>query len=649
MRNQGEVLYKTGMAYFGEKNYEQTINYLVKAYELGYKKAEILEHLYTYFIFPNEDEFKSNYVVNSQEITKFPYDELMLDFIPISAERYYIFDKKQQEFAGVFELEKEPIQRGSVEFRSIMITGIWDIREIITKITEKNWDTIYILLEGIEEKFSSFLKLPRFKELYLANVLLFKHDKIMRLFFEEYEDFYLPKELVSTEAEKYLDTIRYLHNKRLCGSSEKRENIFLSICIPSYNRGKIALENVLHLLQCPYDSEIEIIISNNGSTKEVEEYKLIQKLSDNRVRYHEFEKNNGFATNVLRTLEMAKGKYAVLVSDEDLLILENMDEYLSYLKANGDGGVFYGKVIGANSYWTEENRIYNAGLNAISEAISLNYITGITYNMKLLRNYKVFDMITNMRGNEFLETYIHMVLAAIIGKFRNIHFMNILLWDAREKEEPDKEKVKSIRSYMFPQNRIQQFSGILELLNKGLCVQGKDFQVIFLEQCQKIYGMLQLAYTIFEEYKKIYTWEEICFYVFREEERNLDNFFVELGREEKEILTRALKEIFLFYLCSEDILKNCSVEEIKKKKILHYLIKMELDGYAEGVVKVSMEDDLFYNLKISIEELIGKKPVAVEKKNKQVFVNESHLLQSIFKDIWEKNQGNKTNIISWDV
>ena len=55
--------------------------------------------------------------------------------------------------------------------------------------------------------------------------------------------------------------------------------MLLSICVPTYNRGKSALELATQLasLQEKYLGTIEVVVSNNGSTKGTEEYAKIKE------------------------------------------------------------------------------------------------------------------------------------------------------------------------------------------------------------------------------------------------------------------------------------------------------------------------------------------------------------------------------------
>lgn len=583
MGNLGEAYYNLGTELFEVGYYEQAVEYFIQAYELGYEREQILENLYACFILPNEQEFRNNYRHNAEKIVQMPFEECALDFIPVSEKRFYIFDKEQLKFSGVFELEEKPVQGRVEEFSSILYTDTWDIREILPNMKERKWSQIYIVLNEMESKFVSFFKLPDFKELYLGNIVLFKNTELMYEFFEQNDSFYLPKKVVTTEAEKYFKLINELHMKRLHNIKHDRNNIFLSICIPSYNRGTVALKNVRHLLQCPYDSEIEIVISNNGSTEDAEGYQEIRQMEDSRIQYHEFDENQGFASNVLKTLELARGKYAVLASDEDLMILAHMGEYLTYLKANPTVGVFCEEGLGGAFFAFSQKKIFEAGFQAIDKMSNLNYMTGITYNMKLLKEVRGFDIIANMRGNIFVEYYTHIPLAFMLGKCAAFHGIKLVLWDARKSVKMNNPILKNV----LPESRVAQQNGIMDFCYKGLSLSRNEFVELFFNRVQKTYFLLEIAYSVkFEKFKELDTWENICFFVYKENIKYLKDFPICLTHEEKENVKKSLQEIFFGWIDSKEVLLKYPSEDRPERKILHQIVRLEMQKFGKDVTEV---------------------------------------------------------------
>lgn len=94
-------------------------------------------------------------------------------------------------------------------------------------------------------------------------------------------------------------------------------SLILTIGIPTYNRADYiqkALDSILSQMQ----SNVEILISDNGSTDGTKE--VIQKYQNNHsfVRFCGFEQNQGIDKNITNVLANAKGKYIHLFSDDDL-------------------------------------------------------------------------------------------------------------------------------------------------------------------------------------------------------------------------------------------------------------------------------------------------------------------------------------------
>lgn len=589
MGNTGEAYYNLGIEAFESGCYEQAVIDLIQAYECGYEREQILESLYACFVSPNQNEFRNHYAENSGEITQLSYEECALDFIPVSEQKFYIFDKVERRFLGAFELEEGEIQADREEFGSVLFADKWDIREMLPVLKAKKWSIVYLLLNEWEPWFASFLKLPGFAGKYLGNAVVLKNTGLMRAFFSECDEFYLPKNLVTPEPEKYQNIIREIHEKRISDMEAERKNVFLSICIPSYNRGTAALKNVRHLLQCPLDSEIEIVISNNGSTEDVEGYQEIQQIKDARISYHEFDENQGYASNVLKTLEMASGIYAMLASDEDMVILGNLGEYLTDIKANVSCGVFRTSGVGANFLRTTENVIQRAGIEAVRDASNFNYITGITYNLKLAKEIGLFDFAAKLRGNLFLEFYTHIVLAMLIGKYADICEMKVVLWNAGKEEEPSQAVLK----YMLPESRLTQQNSMMEIYHKGLQYDLTSFIQAFLERATKTWFLLELAYNAkFESYKELYTWEEVCFYAHKENMAYLKEFPYELNDMGREMLERRLLDLFFRYLNSETIIRKYPKDEWQEKRIFHQVIELEMEKY--GRVLEELETDTIF-------------------------------------------------------
>lgn len=158
----------------------------------------------------------------------------------------------------------------------------------------------------------------------------------------------------------------------------------LSICMPTYNRGERAFQNTINLLNIAdqYENDVQIIVSNNGSTKGTEYYKKIKQLHHPRLKFHEFDSNHLYWGNIIQVLKMSDSDFSMIISDEDSIIAENLGYYLDFLKELPDLGLM--KASG-NQYNYQENAYYSRGLEAVKRyAFTGNYVSGVIYNRGII-------------------------------------------------------------------------------------------------------------------------------------------------------------------------------------------------------------------------------------------------------------------------
>ena len=186
--------------------------------------------------------------------------------------------------------------------------------------------------------------------------------------------------------------------------------MLLSICIPSYNRGHRAVELVKKLLAMPYgEDEIEILCSNNGSDKFVEEYKELSQIEDKRYRYHEFTENQGFAVNINQVIKMSRGDFCMLLSDEDELVEENLRGYMGFLKLHPELSLMKGCTSLA---YSDMETLYISDVEEAIDAYYMlgNYISGTIYNRKVITNELLEEFSARYKDNEAYYYYIHLFL-----------------------------------------------------------------------------------------------------------------------------------------------------------------------------------------------------------------------------------------------
>ena len=115
--------------------------------------------------------------------------------------------------------------------------------------------------------------------------------------------------------------------------------IQLSICIPTYNRLQFLKQSLVAITSQVNDnnsSKVEIIISDNSSTDGTKAYleSFIAKNSSISIKYFRQDSNVGADSNFLKVIEMSRGEFVYLVSDDDILLPGAIDKLLNCINFN---------------------------------------------------------------------------------------------------------------------------------------------------------------------------------------------------------------------------------------------------------------------------------------------------------------------------
>lgn len=116
-------------------------------------------------------------------------------------------------------------------------------------------------------------------------------------------------------------------------SSIKIEIPLVSVCIPTCNRSKKLAFCVKELIKCDYPN-LQIIISDNGSTDDTAEVGAAFELADGRIRYYRHPTNLGPTRNFEFARSKANGKYFLWHSDDDYLDCNYISACVSALESD---------------------------------------------------------------------------------------------------------------------------------------------------------------------------------------------------------------------------------------------------------------------------------------------------------------------------
>lgn len=196
----------------------------------------------------------------------------------------------------------------------------------------------------------------------------------------------------------------------------------ISICIPTFNRGKRSLENVKNILE-NIKENWNIVVLNNGSTVETEYYDEIESLSKSieQLTYIKHETNLQFFGNFRSCLKYPSSKYILILSDEDFVNFDGLESILTDLETHKNLGVCRASIAAhkdlknPGNSTTYPDLFLNQGENALMDfSFTGNYISGIIYNLENIKKTNIIDILDkNIKSNKaYPHIYFDLLVAA---------------------------------------------------------------------------------------------------------------------------------------------------------------------------------------------------------------------------------------------
>lgn len=261
--------------------------------------------------------------------------------------------------------------------------------------------------------------------------------------------------------------------------------MILSICIPTYNRGKRALDLVkkLKVIAEKYEGKIELVVSNNGSTIEEEYYAKICEISSEYVIYHRFNQNVQYVGNYNQVIKMSRGKFCLLLSDEDSINEVALDYYLELITNNPDLGLI--KTGTSINYVFQEEEFLAPGMSAVNGYYLVgNYISGIIYNRSVLTDEiidKLYESYFENSTNRAYYWYPHLFVETYIMLTSRIcKCPKLLVIEGRPEQDQEKDISTNILTYATYEDRIKQARGLVDYISDLLINDGLKLKMVIL-------------------------------------------------------------------------------------------------------------------------------------------------------------------------
>lgn len=507
--------YHANFAYFlfGMSEYSLFFEQYFKAQKYGYSVEKKRKFTYEAFVEPNIDEFKANYLSNINLINsdvKLSFEELPFWLITTGNENeYYLYNKETDLFEEKVLLTNEKFDNKQASPNSdifLVNHGTWnDVKDCLISVSHVS-KNIYIMANNIGKLLSYFQGILPDANLYSKLVIFCQWDQSKAFF--KVSGSYFPHKYIGDlkDQNSYLKLKKEIHEFRLNEKNRIGDRILLSICIPSYNRGHRAYENVIHCLTTEFDEEIEVVLSNNGTVNDTkDDYKKIEMIDDSRLTYFSFEENQGMAVNICKVAEIARGEFILLLSDEDLLDIDKLDDLVSIIRENREElGIIRSRSDkqGLVPYFG----LVGPGIEALRKfMLTSNYLSGNIYCRKKLIENDLINFIKNNLDNETCLNYPHMVWEIKLAQCSSVLGLDLVLVKegAAEKTEFENTSIgeivqKKIPYYATFEGRLGQHKGFYEII-KGLviCDDLDIFRELYKKLCGKTLFLVSLSLRVY--------------------------------------------------------------------------------------------------------------------------------------------------------
>ena len=192
----------------------------------------------------------------------------------------------------------------------------------------------------------------------------------------------------------------------------------VTIGIPTYNRADGYLKQTLNSALSQTYQNLEIIVADNCSTDNTENY--VNGISDPRIRYFKHKKNIQVNDNFNFCLNQASGDYFLLLHDDDLIDDDFVETCMNSVSHNTDIGIIRTgtRIIDGSGNVLSKAFIITEGLSTADFILSwfkwktAFYFCCILYNTKRLKEIGGFGSKTNL----FQDVVAGVQLAAKFGR-----------------------------------------------------------------------------------------------------------------------------------------------------------------------------------------------------------------------------------------
>ncbi len=209
------------------------------------------------------------------------------------------------------------------------------------------------------------------------------------------------------------------------------DNPLLTVAIPTHNRAGYLRNNLTQLLGqvSQFPGLVEVLVSDNASADDTAAVVAEYTGRGRSVRYLRNSTNIGSDRNIAQCFDLARGRYVLILGDDDVLLDGAMEKILRVLSEGNHGGVFV-RPYGYNTDFMREKplqltkrTIVYEDVNAFLERtfVYATFVSAIIINKSLIRDIRA----TQFVNTNLVHTYLF-YRAALAGK-TNAYFPEYLI------------------------------------------------------------------------------------------------------------------------------------------------------------------------------------------------------------------------------
>lgn len=174
------------------------------------------------------------------------------------------------------------------------------------------------------------------------------------------------------------------------------KKIFISICIPSYNRPE-DLKRLLKSVDSKNDN-VEIVIREDKAPLRQEVRRVVddfKRTTKYKVTYIENEINYGYDKNLRNVGKVAQGEWIIMMGDDDAFVPGSLDQYIEFLESHDNLGYVLRRYLKIYSDGKQEDYRYDnknvflkPGEDTIVELFRRSlFISGFTYRKNFFSGF----------------------------------------------------------------------------------------------------------------------------------------------------------------------------------------------------------------------------------------------------------------------